>query len=345
MAKDSSATSWVHYWAIGTCVATLGLLAMGGLVTSHGAGLAVPDWPNTFGYNMFLFPISKWVGGIFYEHLHRLWASGVGLLTIVLAVGLAMKEPRLWVRRLGWLALFLVVVQGVLGGLRVIKLKDEIGIFHACLAQAFFVLIGLIALFTSRWWQEKAAIYSPRSVPPGWARSVFIVCCLIYLQLALGATMRHAHLGLAIPDFPTMYNRIVPPLNKVEVEQINELRLRAGQPPTTIGQIHIHVTHRVMALIVLFGIVCCVDALRKQRNAPPLLLQGAMLWVSLVAVQFMLGAMTVWTNKAADIATAHVAVGALTLFTGVLLTAAAWRVERNSERVDDNTHISDTRVA
>src|SRR6186997_3299080 len=101
---------------------------MGGLVTSHGVGLSVPDWPTTYGYNMFFFPFSKWVGGVMYEHTHRLAASLVGLLTVALAVWLHLGESRTWLRRLGWLAVFLVILQGVLGGLRVTALKDEIGI-------------------------------------------------------------------------------------------------------------------------------------------------------------------------------------------------------------------------
>src|SRR5215468_8839502 len=79
-------SAWLHRFAVLTALATLVLLGLGGLVTSHGAGMAVPDWPNTYGYNMFFFPMSKWVGGIFYEHTHRLIASGVGLLTTILAL-------------------------------------------------------------------------------------------------------------------------------------------------------------------------------------------------------------------------------------------------------------------
>ena len=107
------------------------------MVTSKGVGLAVPDWPTTFGYNMFFFPFRKWVGGIFFEHTHRLIASTVGFLTIILAVWLWRAESRRWVRNLGFAALGAVILQGVLGGLRVTLLKDEIGIFHACLAQAY----------------------------------------------------------------------------------------------------------------------------------------------------------------------------------------------------------------
>src|SRR3954471_8850117 len=120
-----------------TAAATLFLICSGGMVTSKGVGLAVPDWPTTFGYNMFLCPVSQWVGGIFFEHTHRLIASTVGFMTIILAVWLWRAETRRWMRILGLVSLGAVVLQGVLGGLRVTLLKDEIGIFHACLAQAF----------------------------------------------------------------------------------------------------------------------------------------------------------------------------------------------------------------
>ena len=101
---NNSDHRWMHRFAVLTAVATFCLIWVGGLVTSHGVGMSVPDWPTTYGYNMFLFPFSKWVGGIFYEHSHRLIASGVGLLTVVLAIWLWVKEPRRWVRWLGVLA-------------------------------------------------------------------------------------------------------------------------------------------------------------------------------------------------------------------------------------------------
>ena len=143
---------WLNRFAVLTAVATLALIAVGGLVTSKGVGMSVPDWPTTYGYNMFLFPFPQWVGGIFWEHSHRLLASAVGFLTIILMVGLWLKEERNWLRWLGVAAFFGVVLQGVLGGLRVVLAWDNLGIFHAALAQMFFVLLCAIALCTSRWW-------------------------------------------------------------------------------------------------------------------------------------------------------------------------------------------------
>src|ERR1700732_409805 len=104
---------WLNRFAWLTAVATLFLICSGGMVTSKGVGLAVPDWPTTFGYNMFLFPVSQWVGGIFFEHTHRLIASAIGFMTIILAVWLRFAEHRRWVRNLGYFALAAVILQGV----------------------------------------------------------------------------------------------------------------------------------------------------------------------------------------------------------------------------------------
>src|SRR6184192_774902 len=190
---EPKSISWLNRFAWFTAFATLLLICSGGMVTSKGVGLAVPDWPTTFGYNMFLFPASKWIGGIFFEHTHRLIASTVGLLTIILAAWLWLVDPRRWVRTLGLAAVGAVILQGILGGLRVTMLKDQIGIFHACLAQAFFALMVIIALVTSRSWREHVgAIRDGRLL-----RAIaLLTTLLIYVQLALGATMRHQHRDL-----------------------------------------------------------------------------------------------------------------------------------------------------
>src|ERR1700745_405470 len=151
---DRRDSKWLNRFAWLTCAATLLLICSGGMVTSKNVGLAVPDWATTFGYNMFLFPLSKWVGGILFEHTHRLIASAVGFLTIILAVWLWRSESRRWGRNLGVIALAGVILQGILGGLRVSMLKDDIGIFHACVAQAFLALLVTIALVTTSFWRS-----------------------------------------------------------------------------------------------------------------------------------------------------------------------------------------------
>src|SRR6476659_5615623 len=175
---------FLYRFAWFTAAATVLLICSGGMVTSKGVGLAVPDWPTTFGYNMFFFPASKWIGGIFFEHTHRLIASTVGFLTIILAMWLWFVDPCRWVRILGVAAVGAVILQGVLGGLRVTMLKDEIGIFHACLAPAFFGLIVIIALVTSHSWRAPAAIAGRAKSLRGVALTTTV---FIYSQLALGA--------------------------------------------------------------------------------------------------------------------------------------------------------------
>lgn len=188
---------WSHWLALLTAAATFPLLFIGGLVTSKGAGLAVPDWPTTFGYNMFLYPWSKMIGDVFYEHSHRLVASGVGLLTILLALSLWLHERRSWVRRLGVAALALVVVQGILGGLRVVWIDEIMAIVHGCLAQAFFALTVGLALFTSREWAEEPG----RVELPDAARLqrlCVLTTGLIYLQGIFGAVLRFTGSGLSL---------------------------------------------------------------------------------------------------------------------------------------------------
>src|SRR5881396_1747664 len=185
--RSAGSTTWLTRFAWLTCVATLLLICSGGMVTSKGVGLAVPDWPTTFGYNMFLFPVSKWVGGILFEHTHRLMGSLVGFLTIILAMWLWLSEDRRWVRNLGVIALAGVILQGILGGLRVTMMKDEIGVFHACVAQAFLGLLVVIALVTTTFWRSisKAIVNFKTFVI---LKTVAIAITLaIYVQLALGA--------------------------------------------------------------------------------------------------------------------------------------------------------------
>ncbi|MGH7808684.1 MAG: COX15/CtaA family protein [Candidatus Binatia bacterium] len=198
----SSFSPWPHRLAVILACATFPLLFIGGLVTSLGAGLAVPDWPTTFGYNMFLYPWAKMVGGIFYEHSHRLVASSVGLLTIALALTFWFHEKRQWLRWLGLAALFLVILQGVLGGLRVVLLQHTLAIIHACVAQAFFALTVSLALFTSAEWRGPA-LDAANADGRRLRRLSTITTALIYLQIVFGALLRHtgerldAHLLIA----------------------------------------------------------------------------------------------------------------------------------------------------
>lgn len=326
----STFNPWLHRFAVLTALCTLGLLGVGGVVTSKGVGMAVPDWPTTYGYNMFFFPISKWTGGIFYEHSHRLAGSLVGLLTMILAVWLWWAEGRRWLRWLGVATLLAVVGQGVLGGLRVVLYRDEIGIFHATLAQLFFSLVCAIALFTSRWWlQGKPSPLRPSPSDERGERSAegyggpgpwfLVATILIFFQLILGATMRHQHAGLAVPDFPLAYGRPWPALDAAAIATYNARRSEArGENPITASHIQIHMAHRAMAVAILAAVALVVWQTRRRTPVAQAIRRLSIGWLGLILVQAGLGAWTVWSNKAADIATAHVLVGALSLVTGVL---------------------------
>jgi heme a synthase len=321
-AEHTTSGRWLNRFIWFLAALTLFLISSGGIVTSKGVGLAVPDWPTTFGYNMFLFPVSQWVGGIFYEHSHRLIASAVGFLTIILAVWLWRAEPRKWVRLLGVVALVAVIVQGVLGGLRVTMLKDEIGIFHACLAQAFLSLIVFIAVARSRAWELPARVRATSA--PVWLATVTTV--LIFVQLALGAAMRHQHRDLAILDFPLAYGEVIPDVSAERLAEINRWRDAQALSNVDASQIWLQMAHRFGAVLVTIGVVWFAWALRRTAAPARPLLTLSSFWVFFLALQVTLGAWTIWSNKAADIATAHVAVGATLLAIGVSIVAISRRL-------------------
>jgi cytochrome c oxidase assembly protein subunit 15 len=319
--SEPKSISWLNRFAWLTAIATLLLICSGGMVTSKGVGLAVPDWPTTFGYNMFFFPFSKWIGGIFFEHTHRLIASTVGLLTIILAVWLWLVDPRRWVRVLGVAAVAAVILQGVLGGLRVTMLKDEIGIFHACLAQAFFALIVVIALVTSGSWQRR---FAQRSGCSKTCRVLALTTtAFIYLQLALGATMRHQHRDLAITDFPTAYGQWIPDTSPAAIAKINAARDTIGMSDVSAAQIWLHMAHRFGAVLVAIEVIWFFLSAQREKISPLRGLSTA--WLIGIVVQLALGAWTIWSNKAADVATAHVGVGATMLGLGVVICAFCLR--------------------
>ena len=398
--QESRFNAALHRFALGVALCSLGLIAIGGLVTSHGVGMSVPDWPTSYGYNMFALPVSLWLtGGVFHEHTHRLWASLLGVMVVALTRWLGGRPSRrplviigaiellggfallplgeewkgagfflsgiggvvliaglVWVRnepssgslpRLGWFAFWLVQLQGLLGGLRVVldahvfagtRLGVVFGIFHGCLAQAFFVLLCAIVMMTGRWWLERrapsgcgpaSALKSAGVVPGASGRwLVFGTTMLIFLQLILGATMRHQHAGLAISDFPRAHGQWWPDLDAAAITRYNAGRMEVtAQDPITAFQIALQMVHRLMAVVILAAVAASFRQIRNELpRGHPLQWFGA-LWLGLVLIQAGLGAWTIWSNKAADIATLHVVTGALTLVVGVLTGVAVSREE------------------
>lgn len=372
-----------------TSIAMFPLICMGGLVTSHHAGMSVPDWPNSYGYNMFLFPPSHWVGGILYEHTHRLMGTVVGYLSILGALwawgpaarlsvrrglqGLAIfaggvvfaavislallhpashtraaavqgvvsllgldlvliaacfarrPEPRRWVRWLATGLLLLVMLQGALGGLRVVLVKLDLAILHACLAQAVFCVGGLLAVVTSRWWAASRRA----GVSPDGRRFVLLCAAavaVIYLQLIVGATMRHNDAGLAIPDFPLAYGKLLPPTSGDALAAANRLRaFSLNLDPVTMGQVWLHFAHRLGAIAVSLLVLTSAATALRRRQFGGIASLGLLLIVLLTA-QLTLGALTVLMRKPADVASLHVAVGALVLLTEFVLAVRAARL-------------------
>ena len=328
---DRRYSAWLNRFAWLTAVATLFLICSGGMVTSKNVGLAVPDWPTTFGYNMFLFPVSKWIGGVLFEHTHRLIASTVGVLTIILAVGLWFGQERQSIRNLGLIAVAGVILQGILGGLRVTLLKDEIGIFHACLAQAFLGLIVLIAVATTRFWRSVPQTILPEKFRTTWVMAIAITAA-IYVQLALGATMRHQHKDLAILDFPTANGAWIPDTSPSALEKINGWRDARGMSDVTASQIWLQMVHRFLALLIAIAIIVFCSQVWRDSGNIAALRRLSILWLVFLGIQVTLGAWTIWSNKAADIATAHVAGGAVMLSFGVAISAICWRAWSGNEK-------------
>lgn len=368
-----------------TAVVTFFLLGLGGLVTSHEAGMSVPDWPNSYGYNMFLFPVSDWMGGILYEHSHRLLATFVGLLVVALTRWLGGCPARLplaivgalealagfvllrldpkwasaggflagiggvvllaacvWVRNkpapgslplLGWLAFAGVQLQGLLGGMRVVLSDAQLGIIHGIVGQAFFFLLCAIALFASRFWTRWMTEKRIPIVERGLRRLVLFTTILIFAQLVFGATMRGQHAGLAIPDFPAAYGKIWPDTSPAAIARYNANRMDAiAENPITAFQIILQMAHRMVALAIFILVATSAwQAWRRLGGKNPLA-KLAVFWLALIVCQIGLGAWTIWSNKAADVATLHLMGGALSLVTGALWCIIAFgRRERGME--------------
>ncbi|MBI5217148.1 MAG: COX15/CtaA family protein [Ignavibacteriae bacterium] len=314
----------LNRFAIIVACSTFFLIIAGGYVTSTQSGLSVPDWPNTYGHFMFSFPLDQMVGGIFYEHSHRLIASVVGFLTVILAFWLWKKDDRKWVRVLGFVALGSVITQGILGGLTVLFfLPTAISVSHATLAQSFFGIVASIALFTSKWWRDEQPKLKDSS--NNLTRLTMFTTAAIFIQLILGALMRHSEAGLAVPDFPFAYGQWLPSFSPEAMRTYNEylesigLRIFADEP-ITASQVLVHMLHRVWAFVVAGLAIWTAFQLQKHAVKSKRLSRLSLLLFVLILIQITLGAFTVLSQKAIDVTTAHVATGALLLIISVLTT-------------------------
>jgi cytochrome c oxidase assembly protein subunit 15 len=287
------------------------LVSLGAFTTTIGAGMAFPDWPLSNGS---LNP-NGWLTNLsmFAEHSHRLSAALMTALTLALAFWLWRNESRAWLRKLSYFGVALVLAQAVVGGLRVLLDPIQIGaigtslgrliaMLHACLAQALACALIALAASSSRSWIDR-----PRPVGKGLRRAGVVCCALLFLQLGIGAVMRHSFAGLAIPTFPwsTPEGGLLPA----------EWNFRVG----------INFAHRAMACVIAVAVAVFAVSVWRDRAASTGLRAGASSLVSLLAFQILLGAAVVRSYRAASVTTGHVLVGALTLATAFWLTWLAHR--------------------
>ncbi len=390
-------SSPLHVASIVTLCFTFPLIFLGGLVTSHGAGMSVPDWPNSYGYNMFLFPPSLWTGGILFEHTHRLLGTVVGFCATVLTlvawgpartspgrraiawtaaglllanavgtaamvaapdafrlpaaarsarvlvpqgavtgVGIALtatvawfcrrREPRRWVRWMAAACLLAVCTQGLLGGLRVDLKNLPLAMVHGCFAQATFCLMVVTAAVTGPTWRGLRP-HNPVGRPL--VVMAVVTVGIVFAQLIVAAVMRHLGAGLAIPDLPLAYHHLLPPTNAAELAAANHERAWVLRPPldrVSLGQVWLHFAHRVGAVVVSTAVVVLLAMTLGTARAERSLTRPAIGLGVLLVSQVTLGLLTVHYRKPADVASSHVACGALVLATTVLIAVRAWRL-------------------
>lgn len=287
------------------------LVVLGAFTTSIGAGMVFPDWPLSNGS---INP-EGWLSDVamFAEHSHRLSAAVMSAITVVLAIWIHRTEKRAWLRQLAWFAAALVLVQALVGGLRVLldhlhveMVNTSVGrlfaMLHACLAQLFVCTLFAVAVALSRGW-----IAHDVPVDRQLRRAGVICCVLLFIQLAIAAVMRHSFAGLAIPTFP---------YSTADGGWLPELwNFRIG----------VHFAHRVMAVVLAIAIVWFALKIRLDRGSTILMRMAASLVVALIAIQILLGAKIIWTQRSAEMTTAHVLVGALTLAVTFWLTWTAHR--------------------
>lgn len=287
------------------------LVALGAFTTTIGAGMAFADWPLSNGS---LNP-SGWLTelSMFAEHSHRLSAGIMSILTVILAIWLWRREARAWLRKLSYFAVALVLAQAVVGGLRVLldgieieSIQTSLGrlfaMLHACLAQALVCTLIALAVSCSRAWIERLF-----SGGKGLRRAGIACCALIFLQLGVGAVMRHSFAGLAIPTFPW---------------STPEGGLLPAQWSFPVG---INFAHRAVAVLVVAAVAVFAVALWREPAAPPAVRTGASALVSLLALQVFLGAAIIRTQRSVYVTTGHVIVGAFTLAAAFWLTWVAHR--------------------
>jgi cytochrome c oxidase assembly protein subunit 15 len=314
---EIATSRWPHRWAVALACATFPLVWVGGLVTTTDSGMAVPDWPTTYGYNLFLYPLSTWLAGpwdIFVEHGHRLLGATVGILTIGLLLTLWRSEKRWWMRWLGMAALVLVVSQGVLGGMRVRYDLRELAMFHGTTGPLFFAISVAMAVFTSSRWQRADTNVAHRQIP----LLAVVTCILIYLQIVLGAVLRHVPVDSEPAAFAVAarFHLVMAAIVSLHIlalvwlvwSRARSIRPLGGLAATLIG---------LLGLQLLLGASTWIIKFASPTWAPS--------WVTSARGAVQQGG---WLQT--HVITAHVAVGSLMLATSLAL--ALYAVKRFASR-------------
>ncbi len=278
-----------YFWF--TCFAafcTLLLVLAGAFVTSTDSGMSVPDWPLSHSR---INPYME--GGVLYEHGHRLLASFVGMLTVIAAVWASLIGHREEVRRLAWVGVFMVILQGILGGITVTYgLPTAVSAMHGCLGQIYFCLMVTLALKSSQWWISQKPVLEEGSFRQS-RRVTIIAITFVFAQLVLGATMRHMGAGMVIPDFPKSLGYWVPPFSKTEVL--------------------VNFMHRANAVLVVLVLLYFGWVLVRSCRKVSVLSKIGVVVPGMVILQFLLGAVTVLSGRLPIPTSLHVLNGALIL--------------------------------
>ena len=316
--SNKFATIWVRRLSKLLVISTLLLIFAGALVKSHEVGLSVPDWPTSYGYQMFSFPLNDMIGGIFYEHGHRMIATVIGLMTLILAFAIYHTDHRLWLKKTAFFALGLVIIQGLFGGLTVLLfLPTPVSVIHAILAQIFLIVTVLIAYGLSK---ERANRNPNDSIDhKGLRFPAYLVAGFVFIQLIIGALMRHTQSGLAIPDFPLSGGYIIPAFNQEMLNSIQSMQFESGLPFVTLSQIIIHYLHRMGALAVAISIGWLTLKIIQSKISNERLYRSIGFLITLLIIQIILGAFTIWSIKEPFITSIHVVNGAVILGVSTLL--------------------------
>ena len=267
---------------------------------------------------MFSFPLNDMIGGIFYEHGHRMIATVIGLMTLILAFAIYYTDPRLWLKKTAFFALGLVIIQGLFGGLTVLLfLTTPVSVIHAILAQIFLIVTVLIAYGLSK---ERANRNPNDSIDhKGLRFPAYLVAGFVFIQLIIGALMRHTQSGLAIPDFPLSGGYIIPAFNQEMLNTIQSMQFESGLPFVTLSQIIIHYLHRMGALAVAISIGWLTLMIIQSKISNERLYRSIGFLITLLIIQIILGAFTIWSIKEPFITSIHDVNGAVILGVSTLL--------------------------